>query len=471
MKKLKIVSASGSPLGGHNSGRVDTSLLYEELKREYAKTGQELNVSFRALASWVKPGDQLTHQIHPYPAKLLPHIVHFFANASCLSKPGEIILDPFCGSGTVALEASLAGKIPCVADANPLARLITKVKTYPYDPTHLRAVTIKIINKAKRYRVAPKIDIVNSELWYSPQRKKRLELIFRAIQELDSIEDKDFFNVCFSILARKFSNADPAISVPVRLKEKSAFSVDVNNKIKERIKWIEIANVTDEFYKICEQNIYRVEITNHLFPDRVEVRNVGEDARNLKGFGKEIENTSLADNSIFLTITSPPYGSAQKYIRSTSLSLNWLGLASVSDLAILDRKSIGREHIYTKWNEINRIIPVKYQRLVEEISEVNSERAAITKTYFCEMSDALYEIARVTAPGGHIVLVLGNNSVSGRVVRNDHFVIDVLNEIGFRLELSLVDGIHSRGLMTKRNKTASIISKETILVFSKVETR
>jgi tRNA G10 N-methylase Trm11 len=43
-----------------------------------------------------------------------------------------LVLDPFCGSGTVALEASIHGFLPLVADANPLALLLTKVKTTPY---------------------------------------------------------------------------------------------------------------------------------------------------------------------------------------------------------------------------------------------------------------------------------------------------------------------------------------------------
>ena len=38
---------------------------------------------------------------------------------------------------------------------------------------------------------------------------------------------------------------------------------------------------------------------------------------------------------------------------------------------------------------------------------------------------------------------------------------------GLSLKLILVDDIKSRGLMTKRNRTASIISRETVLIFEK----
>jgi|SRR3990172_5491464 len=46
----------------------------------------------------------LTHDLHPYPAKFIPQIP-----GNCiaqLSLPGELVLDPFGGSGTTALVSS-----------------------------------------------------------------------------------------------------------------------------------------------------------------------------------------------------------------------------------------------------------------------------------------------------------------------------------------------------------------------------
>lgn len=83
------------------------------------------------------------------------------------------------------------------------------------------------------------------------------------------------------------------------------------------------------------------------------------------------------------------------------------------------------------------------------------------------MGDALCEIERVTTPDGHVVLVLGNNTVTGFNVENDCFATEIMLELGFSLELALIDRIHSRGLMTARNKSAALISGETILMFRK----
>ncbi len=446
---------------------IDTSLLLEELRRTYKRTGQSVEINFREVVDWVRLGDQLTHQIHPYPAKLLPNIAHFFVSASSLHKRGRKILDPFCGSGTVALEASLAGAMPYVADANPLALLIAKVKTTPFDVTALRAIAKKIVARAVRLKTAPEIAIVNASLWYSPNTKKDLEIIMRAVMELADGDQRDFFRICLSVTARRLSRTDPAIAVPVRLKTKARFSDVVNEKIAKRLAWIENTQACEEFFRVCHANIDRVEESNQALGSRVCAVEVGTDARCLMNPASALA-TALPDASMPLIITSPPYGSAQKYIRSTSLSLNWLGLAGPGQLSSLEGQSIGREHapLYRK-DDAGAALPAQYESMIARVKQTNALRAHITRQYLHEMRLALIEMVRVTAKGGNIVLVIGNNSVCGEPLHNDEFFSYMLQEQGMKLDLSLVDHIKSRGLMTKRNKTASVISRECVMVFSK----
>src|SRR5437867_2102745 len=90
----------------------------------YDRSSIAVTVNFRRLVDWMAVGDRATHYLHPYPAKLLPQIPAFFLANSVLSNPGAMVLDPFCGSGTVLLESILHGRGALGADANPLARLI-----------------------------------------------------------------------------------------------------------------------------------------------------------------------------------------------------------------------------------------------------------------------------------------------------------------------------------------------------------
>lgn len=441
---------------------VDTSLLYEELKNQFNRAGRPVEVNFRQMVSWVTLGDQFTHQLHPYPAKLLPHIASFFIRAKSVRGKSGAVLDPFCGSGTVALEASLAGLIPLVADANPFALLLTKVKTHPYDVDELRRKLKEVSRKARRYRKAPDISIINPELWYKKEHKLKLEKIARAISEIEAEDCRDFFRLALSLVAKKVSFSDPAVSVPVRLKPKPTLSESVNDRIRERLRWIESLDVVDEFCHVCEVNINRIDGTNKFLPGRKRAVCVGSDARRLNDFPCPQVPPSLI-------ITSPPYGSAQKYVRASSLSLNWLGLATPKDLSKLEGASIGREHLPVWREELNESFSLgqRYEETLAKIRAVNPLRERITRQYLADMNNAVSEMHRALSDDGHIVFIIGNNTVCGEVLLNDEFLIDACLSKGMTLELSLIDKIKSRGLMTKRNQTASVIAHEAVLVFRK----
>ncbi len=70
----------------------------------------------------------LTHWIYPYKGKFHPQMIRALMNIIRLEE-GAVVLDPFIGSGTTAVEAQLLG-INCVGiDISPLCVLQSKVKT------------------------------------------------------------------------------------------------------------------------------------------------------------------------------------------------------------------------------------------------------------------------------------------------------------------------------------------------------
>lgn len=77
------------------------------------------------------------HALSSYMAMFPPAIPHFFVN--WLTKPGEVVYDPFSGRGTTALEACLSGRIGLGSDANPLAHVLTGAKVDVPDIESLRA--------------------------------------------------------------------------------------------------------------------------------------------------------------------------------------------------------------------------------------------------------------------------------------------------------------------------------------------
>jgi len=83
------------------------------------------------------------------------------------------------------------------------------------------------------------------------------------------------------------------------------------------------------------------------------------------------------------------------------------------------------------------------------------------------MREALKEIMRVLKPGGYLVLVMGNNHICGMEFKTHSYLKDILSQLGMNNILQLIDDIRSRGLMKKRNKTASIITREWVSVYRK----
>ena len=77
----------------------------------------------------------MTHGLHPYPAGMIPQIARRLIEK--YSNRDDVVLDPFCGSGGVLVEATLLDRKSFGIDINPLACLLARVKTTPIDPKRL----------------------------------------------------------------------------------------------------------------------------------------------------------------------------------------------------------------------------------------------------------------------------------------------------------------------------------------------
>lgn len=442
----------------------DTTDALALMISRYERTKRAQNVSFRNLVPWVKMGERATHYIHSYPAKLLPQIAHFFLSAKSPSRPGDVVLDPFGGTGTVALEAILAGRRAYYADANPLARLIASVKTRVLD---VRTISDAYCRIEKRYR-SSKLSkgstpsVVNLEYWYEPDVIEMLCRIKDAIEAEEDAAIKNFLLISFSSVCRKVSLADPRLSVPVRIKSTDTQSRDGTPDV-----WREFSNQ-------IANNTKRMKSLSGMHIPFNKVSLVGNDARSLRLPTDDFNLASekLTSNSVDLIITSPPYAGAQKYIRASSLSLGWLGLANTNDLKPLENASIGREHFpKASHSECQKTGLLVVDRLIKRIFKVNPLRSIIVATYIIEMDAAIKEMARVLKPNGHLVLVIGNNEVCGLPFKSSEYLALICEKYGLSLKLKLIDEIKSRGLMTKRNKTASMITREWVLLFEKPKGR
>jgi hypothetical protein len=94
------------------------------------------------------------HRLHA----LCPYFAMFpesFAREAIvsLSRPGDVVFDPFCGRGTAVLEALLVGRMGIGCDINPVAALVSQAKA---NPPHLGSLVSRIDRIESDYRKARK---------------------------------------------------------------------------------------------------------------------------------------------------------------------------------------------------------------------------------------------------------------------------------------------------------------------------
>jgi DNA modification methylase len=425
---------------------------------QYGRTGAPIPVVFRDLVQ--VSTRRATHGFHPYPARLLASIPRFFLAATQLSARGDLVLDPFCGSGTVPLEAILSGRDAYGADSNPLALLLTRAKTTAVRTENIRRWLRDLVRTWDTVVTCDYPDVVNMDYWFYPHVKRDLLKLLVRIRRVKDAASREVLLATFSACLPNLSLADPRLSVPVRLKDDQYPRGHwLEEKTRARLRSLKAISVLGVFQTKLNQNLQLLDVFSR-HEARGTLLGLSNDARQL---------TPLKGESVGLTITSPPYLGAQKYIRSSSLSLTWLGYCAAEGLRTLEDKSIGREHHRkSSYQNLQLTSLVAADQLLMRVHRRNPLRAHIAVSYLQEMSTSFQELARVTRFMGTAIFVVGTSMICGEVFQTPDYLTDIAARHGFDLRLHLVDTIRSRSLLTKRASTAGRIDSESILLFRKV---
>lgn len=461
---------------------------FQELEKKYSEKQTALKFNFRQFVSinlHIKRSDVFTHNIHSYPGRLFPYIPIFFLSTNKFCPANGKVLDPFSGSGTVLLESIVNPYFKRAAygvEINPLGRLISKVKTTPIDPKELdRKVNYlyKLIGKTKQNNKL-KVSIPefkNIDLWFSKSSKNGLGRIKACIELLEDNDCKDFFWVCFSKLVRNVSRADPNIPPPVLLKIEKYENSYRYEKLKALVKRNENPNIDEIFKGIINENSDRVKHLweiKELKERQVKAEIIWNDSRIIKK-GKytfkgiiDKKNARGIQDSISMIITSPPYLSAQKYVRSTKLELLWLGMASDTELSEVNKQTIGTERVSLK-NERQEFGITVIDNLLTKLEKISKERMLITYEYFKNMTQVFMQCYDVLKNNGFMVLVVGNNVVGNLTVNTAQLLIELAKNNRFEVVFVLRDEIKGRGMITKRHATGGLIKDEYMVVLKKYE--
>jgi len=84
------------------------------------------------------------HAVGEYPSKIRPIVFRTIVDR--FSKEGDTILDPFCGCGTMAVEAKLQGRNSINYDINPKAIELTKKKLEMLDKNEMKKAILELMD-------------------------------------------------------------------------------------------------------------------------------------------------------------------------------------------------------------------------------------------------------------------------------------------------------------------------------------
>ena len=146
------------------------------------------------------------HSIHPYPARFIPHIPRHLIQLFQPVVNGPV-LDPFCGSGTTLVESQAKGITSFGIDVNPIAALISNVKTNP-PHQEIRPLATRLVAVAESSTDSASPNIPRLAHWFSPGAVLALAKLTKGLGDIPDPKVRDALRVALSRIIVRVSRQD-----------------------------------------------------------------------------------------------------------------------------------------------------------------------------------------------------------------------------------------------------------------------
>lgn len=349
---------------------LDPGVLLDQQLRLFGE--EHLQLDARLWAGSFNGRESSMHQLAPYVGKLKSGMVRVLIEL--YSRPGDVVLDPFCGAGVVPLECVITSRHAIANDLSPYAYVITRGKlSAPLTKQEaLREARDALREIESRSRTA---DVDGIPDWvakfFHPDTLKEVVIAFQVLKERQSY----FLMACLlgilhhvrpGFLSYPASHLTPYLRLKKYPQEEFPGMYSYRD-LRSRL----LAKVTRAY------------------------RRTGFTQLRSKASWKVLqENTmslSLPSGSVDAIISSPPYFGALDYARDNRLRLWFLG---VSD-----------------WKELDRSLTAKDQ------------------VYVPQMKECLRQMDRVLKEGACCVLVLGDVERNGTKKPTAQVISDLAREV------------------------------------------
>lgn len=307
-----------------------------------------------------------------------------------LNAPQDALIN-FCGSGTVPLEFGIAGVKSYGIDVNPVAFLLSYIKTQavkPLPPKYLKGWIAAARSAKQEVGINKRLDEDNLLLvdnkWITSQARK---LFLSSISQINST-----------------TGLAAQVILTVALVNISIDYCQIDKRCTNHYVFRENGISVEAFWQAYEREL--VSINNKL-----------KDLKNLDGYVAPIlsvqdnRSTNFESNSFDVVFSHPPYGNMINYYSMSRVQLSILGGILFAD-----------------------------KKLTSNVSKAlattqNADQSASTLEQFCRsIPEWIKETHRVLRKDAHLIVVIGDGRHQGFISHPHTEIIRVAESFGMRLK-------------------------------------
>lgn len=377
----------------------------------------------------VKDKDSAIHDWYRFVLSFPPHLVQEYINKFNIT-PNDIVLDPFCGTGTTNVECKKNGIASIGVEASPITFFASTTKCNWINPDpRMYSEAIIIAEKARAA-----IDSCTESRHLSEEQDKLIlknsiseEPLSHVLILRDTIYSAHSIYEDYYLLALAkhivFSYSNLKFGPEVGISRKKVYSVDVVGI------WLsQVRRMQEDLERYCSLSSVPTQI--------------------IHGDARTIDRSKFAKKVNFV-ITSPPYPNEKDYSRTTRLESVLLGCINTKEELRSVKKAFIRSNTKNVYKDDDDYKFIENIKSICSLSETIEERrielnktsgferlySKVVQLYFGGMARHLINLKTVLAPGAKLAYVVGDQASYFKIpIKTAELLAEVAENVGYKVE-------------------------------------
>lgn len=424
--------------------------------------------------SW--SSDYGTHGFHRYVGRFPPHLIRTLINSFGATSE-DIVLDPFCGSGTTLVEARMLGVKTKGIEISPLSAMMSRVKS------QFPEKGIPVVD------LLSELDEFYANRWNSFLGTKSIEnfgydeILNRpgnSINRFSNVErwfNKDALlgtSIIVEFILTKTGYIKDFLAVALSSKMRSIGNVDVD---VVRAEYRKMPRENVDVLKLVKGQIRKM--SSGIMATVDACKNTLGPASDVEIIENNVLTTEIERGSISCIITSPPYGvESLSYLRTHLLSFRTLESILGVDPYNFGEGVIGSEYLDDEIPDVNKFkvknISKTYENYFNKILSVadkhlEQKRIIMMMKFFEDMYRVIDKFSVWLKKNGKVAFIIGNKKIGDSIIPTDKIINEIFGSFGFELMDTIAHKLKTNNSNSQVPWQDRIIENEYVLLFQKVK--